>query len=137
MTYPPLVFVWIGENLPDWAIDSINITRNLCGLKTIILTNKSVKKCSFVDEHFYIDDFYKINSKSNNQEISVSNFRDGFWAKTLERFLVIKSFMRFAGVEKIFHAELDNIIFNIEGLSSRLDNLGTGFFALEILKVEG
>lgn len=124
----PLVYVWIGKKLPVWANDSLQITKNLCGVETILLTNRGVDRCNFVNKHFYIEDFYCKSSSSIQSRLHVDNFRDGFWVNTLERFLVLKSFMKTHGVEKIFHAELDNIVFCINNLSDKLDARGLGFF---------
>lgn len=124
----PLVYVWIGEKLPLWASDSLKITKKICGVETILLTNRSVDRCISSSQHLYIEDFYSPIKPSALSKVHVDNFRDGFWLKTLERFLVLKAFMKAYGVQKILHAELDNIVFNIDGLSEKLDEKGQGFF---------
>lgn len=124
----PLVYVWIGQKLPPWVNDSLQITQNLCGVETILLTNRGVDRCNYVNKHLYIEDFYFAKKTNISRQIQVDNFRDGFWLKTLERFFVIKAFMKTHEIKKIFHAELDNIVFNIKGLSEKLDEHGKGFF---------
>lgn len=124
----PLVYVWLGESLPNWAGESLQITKNLCGVETILLTNRGVDKCAYVDRHIYIEDFYLDNQSSSKILNYADKFRDGFWLKTLERFVVLEAFMGIYGFTKIFHAELDNIVFNIVDLAKRLDALGLGFF---------
>ena len=123
----PLIYVWIGAELPFWAKDALKLSQKLCGVETILLTNRAVENCSDVDNHLYIEDFYEFFLPTDL--VKNDNFRDGFWTKTLERFLVLRSFMRFASLKKIFHAELDNIIFNIADLSGRLDSVGSGLFS--------
>jgi hypothetical protein len=124
----PLIFVWIGQELPKWALDSLKISHKSCGLKTILLTNSSVKKCKFVNTHIYIENFYNdILSTDKNFNLT-NNFRDGFWIRTIERFLVLRSYAIQQNIKQFFHAELDNIIFNISELSKKLDAVGKGFF---------
>jgi hypothetical protein len=128
MTQVPLIYVWIGNELPSWANDSLNFSRDLCGVNTILLTNKRIKKSYLVDNHYYIDDFFGSILTGNENFSAGNNFRDGFWIKTLERFLVLKKFMIYSGINKIFHAELDNIIFDISKLANKLDLINHGFF---------
>lgn len=124
----PLIFVWIGQELPYWALDSLKISHKSCGLNTILLTNSSVKKCKFVNTHIYIENFYnEILSTDKNFKLT-NNFRDGFWIRTIERFLVLRSYVNQQNIKKFFHAELDNLIFNISELSKKLDAVGEGFF---------
>lgn len=124
----PLVYVWIGIKLPHWAVDSLQISQELCGLETILLTNSTVNKLSCVDKHIYIEDFYEDPISTDRDYILANKFRDGFWIKALERFLVLRQYLLCSGIKKAFHAELDNIIFDLSGLQFRLDSLGHGFF---------
>jgi len=114
--------------MPPWAIESLIISGGTCGLDTILLTNQSIPKCKYVNRHIYIEDFYDVKLSICENYTTTNQFRDGFWMKTLERFLVLRSFMHSYNLKKIFHAELDNIIFNIEDLSERLDSVGLGLF---------
>lgn len=125
---PPLIYVWIGYELPNWAIDSLRISHQSCGLETILLTNSSVKKCKFVSKHIYIEDFYNEILSTDKKFKLINKFRDGFWVRTLERFLVLRCFVIDKNINNFFHAELDNIVFNISDLSKKLDHCGKGFF---------
>ena len=124
----PLIYVWIGAQLPPWAADSLKISRELCGVKTILLTNSTVNKISCVDKHIYIEDFYDAPISSDKDYILTNNFRGGFWLRALERFLVLRKYLFCSDIEKAFHAELDNIIFDLSGMQDKLDSLGSGFF---------
>jgi len=127
---PPLVFVWIGNNLPNWAHLSLQLSVKQSKLKVILLCPRSIEIAIDGLSIFRIEDFYTpLNSTwvNNIRDISVS-YRDGFWVKTTERFLVLHAFVGYCSIEKLFHAELDNLIFDLTGLSDRLDKIGGGFF---------
>lgn len=57
-----------------------------------------------------------------------NDFRDGFWIKTSERFLILNQFMRKSNLGEAFHAELDNLVFDLTSLNSYLNQIGRGFF---------
>jgi hypothetical protein len=129
MTNVPLIYVWIGHTLPVWANDSLELSRGLCGVETILLTNSTVEECIHVDNHYYIEDFFGDDNLFDDENLNVaSKFRNGFWLKTLQRFFVLKKFMAYSGINRVFHAELDNIIFDISGLPAKLDSINYGLF---------
>jgi hypothetical protein len=41
-------------------------------------------------------------------------FRNGFWLKTVERFFVLEQFMKFHGIHSLVHAELDQLLFEVD-----------------------
>jgi hypothetical protein len=57
-----------------------------------------------------------------------AKFRKGFWLKTTERFFALEEYMRLNKIEQCFHAELDNLVYENDGLASRLNSLGSGIF---------
>jgi len=125
-----LVFVWIGEPLPDWAIISIKIANAYCGLSVVLLLGKKIEKVLDPGiEIIYLEEFYRppiiISKKYQNFK---NNDIDTFWIKTTERFIVLHQYMKTYNVQNIFHAELDNIIFDISKLGKQLDAIGRGFF---------
>lgn len=122
-----LVFVWLGNELPKWAHRSLIMNKKTSRAKIILLANKNVGKILGVDEHHYLEDFYQTPSLIQ-EKINQSNFRSGFWVKTSERFFVLETYMREMGVANFFHAELDNVVINIQGLGNRLDHFGSGMF---------
>lgn len=125
----PLVFVWLGNCFPTWGRTALSLSTSYSGSKTILITNRAAGPITEAIEQYFVEDFYKApsNWKQANQTLD-QNFRDGFWLKTTERFFVLEQFMETYNFKSLFHAELDNWVFNIAGLDSRLNNFGSGFF---------
>lgn len=122
-----LIFVWIGDNLPEWAIISLQIAVKNSGCNVLLLTSKIDNRVDHNCQQYEISTFYTNTFKNftlNNNE----NFRDGFWIKTTERFFVINQFVKKYGIKSFFHAELDNLIFNLSDLNFKLDKIGNGLF---------
>jgi hypothetical protein len=80
------------------------------------------------DKHIYIEDFYDAPISTDRDYILTNKFRDGFWLRALERFLVLRKYLVCSGIKKAFHAELDNIVFDLSELQDKLDSSGYGFF---------
>jgi hypothetical protein len=125
----PLVFVWIGASLPVWGPAALRLTKMLCGVDVVLISNRAVGVVGEVDTQYFIEDFYTSPEtwKPYEQNFDVT-FRDGFWLKTTERFFVLEQFVKAYALQSLFHAELDNLIFDISELASRLDQLGQGLF---------
>ena len=126
---PPLVYVWIGKHFPEWARLALKLTNLNSGLVTILLSSKSIGSIKEVNQQYFLEDFYIPPKKiSKDFEEKRSEFRDGFWLKTTERFFVLQQFINKYSLNSIFHAELDNLIFDISNLNYKLDSIGEGFF---------
>lgn len=119
----PLIFVWIGSELPSWARIALNIAVKNSGCEVILLTSKF--NPDVICEQVRISDFY---NPSNLQIKNSTSFRDGFWVKSLERYLVLNDFIRYKGIRSFFHAELDNLVFNIAPLDSIFSKFSNGLF---------
>lgn len=121
-------FVYIGDNLPDYARSSLVIAQRNSGLKVHLIGNESIRKKvkSISVEFTAIEDFYEPEYFSNARIRLSSNaeFRNGFWVKSLERFFVLEQYARKTGRHNIFHAELDQLLFGadqlIQGIESTL-----------------
>ncbi len=120
----PLIFVYIGKEMPRYAYHSLNFAVENSGLKVILISDVEPKsKLNKAIEHVrYVSNEEKLDDLSSNQ------FRDGFWIKTTERFYAIQQFLLSSKMERFFHAELDNLIFNISNVSTHLDIVGSGIF---------
>ncbi len=126
---PPLVFVWLGNKAPHWMSLALALNKQSCGIKTILISSRSLGKVDCVDQQIWIEDFYEASGKLNVLLAKQHpRFREGFWIKTSERFFVLEQYMRKFSCNALFHAELDNLVFDLSGLSSRLNNIGAGFF---------
>jgi hypothetical protein len=124
----PLIFIWLGNKFPLWGLDSLKLNKETSNIPLILITSKSINKINIVDEHLYLEDFYVENDLIKRFDSNNIEFRNGFWINTTKRFFVIYQFMKFYKFNKVFHAELDNLIFNISTLSSELDKVGNGLF---------
>ena len=122
-----LIFIWLGNQLPNWAYSALKMNSFLSGSQLVIITSNKVKKLPICYQHYYLEDFYFPNNKIYEDE-KKNNFRDGFWIKTTERFNVLYQFVIKYGINKFFHAEFDNIVFDIRNLDKKLDDIGKGMF---------
>lgn len=124
-----LVYIWIGKDLPGWAIHAIELSSRYCGIGVGLIASRSVTKKFPMIKTYCLEDFYQRDIEFENLFLEKNRaFRDGFWLKTLERFLVLEAFVEKYKINKIFHAELDNLIFDISTLNPILDSIGKGFF---------
>jgi hypothetical protein len=121
-----LIFVWIGDKLPNWAVISLNIAVHNSNCNIYLLTTNISCSVNPICNQILISSFYK---KSNYQFINNnSTFRDGFWFKTTERFFILRDFVAKNKIQSFFHAELDNLVFDISDLPVLFNNIGRGLF---------
>lgn len=59
-----------------------------------------------------------------------SSAMGGFWFHVVERFFVLHQFMEREGLHSLFHAELDVLVINLDGVSEACDAHGSGIFAV-------
>jgi len=124
-----LVYVWLGEKFPSWARSSLLLSRQTSGLSTLLLSSKKAGVVPEAEEQIYLDDFYTPpESVIYDYKTTKAIFRDAFWIKTTERFAVLEQYMKKYAKKSIFHAELDNLVFNISLLGKKLDAIGSGLF---------
>lgn len=124
-----LIFIYDSNKFPDYGYYSLEHAIRCSGCEVILLTNCQGIKIDGLTV-FDIHDFYSsIEFKNSGIYInSDKKFRNGFWYKVLERFLILQAYTEKYGVENYYHAELDNLIFNLSGLNIRLDAVGKGIF---------
>lgn len=122
---PQLVFVYLGS-LPDYVEYSLIL--NSRHNKTILLcdspVNLNIPNLEIID----IREFYDNRVFNNLADDAVKRFRNGFWVKTVERFYVLAAYMKQYKVEKVFHGEVDNLVFGLGNIAASLDLLGKGLF---------
>jgi hypothetical protein len=125
----PLVYVWLGDQIPEWVSKALYLARKTCDLELhLVLSKKIILSCEGVNK-YYLEDFYcqhKFFEDAYKSESS--NERNGFWIKTIERFFVLEQFMVKAKFSTVFHAELDNIVFSLKSLGEMLNAVGSGLF---------
>lgn len=125
----PLIFIWIGNELPKWAKISLELSSKFSKTPIILISSKKVGTVNGIRAHIYTEDFYKRDDQLfANIDPLKSKFWDGFWIKTTERFFVLEQYMKKSGIASAFHAELDNLVFDLTGLAEKLDSIGSGVF---------
>jgi hypothetical protein len=122
-----LLFVYVGNTLPKYARASLSLARETSGIPVRLISNgKNRKYAKRANVSFTaIEDFYsqieferaKFNILSN------SKFRDGLWVNSLQRFFILYQYAEKYSISKFFHAELDQLLFNISELMKALDFL--------------
>lgn len=124
--YSP-VFVYLGRSLPDYAKFSLSLFARTSGQSPILLGNDLLRKsCPDAAAFLAVEDFYD-SSEFLDASSRLSNsrsFRQGFWLRTLERFFVLYQFMQASKITHLFHAELDQLLFQNEILVNKLLNFG-------------
>jgi hypothetical protein len=131
---PKLIFVWIGESLPKYALKSLIHAVKFSECEVILLSSSTViKKFNNVNINIKlinISEFYIRDLKLNKYDyFGEKEFWDGFWIKTIERFYILDAFVSKFNIKEFFHVELDNVVFKIDELAIRLNKFGKGIFA--------
>ena len=129
LSIPPLVFVWLGERFPHWMGQALRMNQGLCSVETILISNSAAGRLPSVTHQIFLEEFYEPPIDLNIGFAHLApGFRAGFWSKTTERFFVLKQFMDKFSLSACFHAETDNVVFDISQLANALDNVGQGLF---------
>lgn len=130
MTSTPLVFVFRGKRLPSYAPAALRMAVRSSRLPVVLLSDCRDSSLPKAVRQVMVSDFYEpavFGRVSRAVELD-AEFWDGFWYKTIERFFVLRDWMRAEGAQRLFHAELDNLVFDVSGLAARLDGSGRGLF---------
>ncbi len=132
-TRPNLVFIWIGNSLPAWFGDTLKIAKKYSNANLILICSKLAHERQHIDallNVYHLEDFYQRDPRLYDlQYFGPLGFRDEFWLKAIERYLVLLAFMKHNQLTSCFQAELDNAIFDLSGLGHTLDSVGKGIFA--------
>ena len=128
-----VVFIYLGDSFPRYAKSSLHLAQKHSGLNVHIIGNKILEKSASMDgvrfssvEEFYNPDIFREIAKKS---MLPNEFRNGFWLKTLERFFVMSQFMENHNVSKVFHAEIDQLLFGCNELVDSIERSSqNGFF---------
>lgn len=126
----PLVFVWIGDRLPDYAGASLRGARkNWCGPIVLITEALNVPRASGVTvvspAHWYQrDQFERFQARSRLE----GDFRDSFWFRTAERLFMLHQWAVVSSITSFVAAELDVRLVDFSDRLSSLDKVGQGIF---------
>lgn len=124
----PLIFIYSGGKLPKYANYAMRFAVLHSGLKIIMLCDALPQKKVLNIEYTEISGFYDPPCYIRDFDPNIISFRNSFWLKTVERFFILEQYIRAKKLNKVFHAELDNLIFDISLLEHRLDRFGEGLF---------
>jgi hypothetical protein len=130
-----IVFIWIGENFPEWGITAIDLAfkHNQDIHIDLIISGVLIKSGFEIDSRVSVrrvEDYYTADKSLESLNLLGDlKFRNKFWLRTTERYIVLKNFMAIEGIEQCFHAELDNVIFDLGDLDKALNKYGKGIFA--------
>lgn len=124
----PLIYVWMNSRLPDYGKRAIEYAKSLNpGREVILLCSEEVGKLEGVISVQIREDLKK-KLGFDAPEIYSGELRE-FWRVTAERLLLLREYTLAHGIKAFFHAEVDNLVFNIAGLEDRLDMVGSGIFS--------
>ena len=86
---PDLVFLWIGDQLPSYFSDTIEIAKKYSQANIILLCSKDAHLHQIIDPVvtvYALEDFYERDSRLYALEyFGPLEFRNEFWLKTIER----------------------------------------------------
>jgi hypothetical protein len=130
----PLIWVFLGERLPDYAISAIELNAQTSGFDSMWLLANGVRPRGLPSsiryvglEEFYSDRRFTAFSEKSNLS---RDFRDGFWLKATERLFVLESFASAQKIDAFVHAELDVLVMRPYELLNEIHRSGlAGLFA--------
>lgn len=139
----PLIFVYLGDVLPEYTAPSLRFARRDTSRRVILLgTAERWPEVAGV-EYQNISPWYDSRNFELFRQRSPldPHFRDQFWFRTAERFFVLDQWVAREGIATFFHAELDNLIFTLAPVEDALsrqrnrmffpaDSAGRGFGSL-------
>lgn len=135
---PDIVYAWLGDSLPDWARLSLRIAARTAGLETVLICSRKVGIVDGIARQVWLEDFYEPPEDKWAAKKGIRYaFRNGFWRKAFERFIVLEQYAASHRVSALFHAEVDNLLFRVNELTRRLDAAGRGVFCPRDAKARG
>lgn len=117
---PPIVFIHIGKKIPHYSEDAIRQAK---------FFNPDSNIYFLLNQQAYLDAPYSIeeagasavfleklpisnhHKKFRSNKLLDSEYQDGFWTYTSERFFYLDSFMGENNLTNVFHLEYDNMLY--------------------------
>ena len=123
----PIIFVWVGSKLPSYANTSLRFCYDANPSREIILLTNASNYGIVIGLATIVQvsevEIYKLTSLLPKMQ-----FKGDFWINTSLRFLILERFLRDSKIKSFYHAELDNVIFNLDGIGHELNSVGKGIF---------
>ena len=122
--YNTIYFVYIGEELPEYAKASLKIARSTSKSRIHLIGNRVMRKSAEKSGVGFtaIEDFYDGTrfKEAGQNVLSDASFRSGFWLKSMERLFILEQFAFEKGLDAFWHAEIDQLLLNTSELTSSL-----------------
>jgi hypothetical protein len=120
-TAVPLIFVHIGDAVPDYARIAVQQARRWNPETPIYFLSNAIPEQKYMVGEIWVDisgiPVSPIHAKFNESTILDKNFREGFWRYTTERLFVLYDWLVSTGTKEFIHLEYDNMMyFSIEHL---------------------
>lgn len=125
---PPLIFVWLGPTLPPWFEFSLSLTRLFNPSLSIFLVSDHTHSNHYLSTYSVTLFVYKSSIEDLPIAHSTTDNLFRFWQLTSNRLLYLQHFAEHHQISAFFHAELDNIVFDLSNLHHRLSGY-RGLFA--------
>lgn len=127
-----LVFSWLGSSVPSYAQQSLALNLKYSRSKLYLVTDEynvnliqRTWSASLLEKLtlLRVSDFYSQPQQLQHLVyFGPNDFESGFWIRTFERFFLLQSLLKSELIGSFFHAELDNICFNLPDLKHSLDS---------------
>lgn len=128
---PPLVFVYSGNPIPRYAVNSLRLAAKRFSGPIFLISDyplpirlPGVKRLD--PEDWYDPSDFQLFSETSPLD---PLYRGGFWLRAAERFFILSQYMVRFDIPKLFHAELDVLVLDLVGYHTVLDSHGKGIFA--------
>lgn len=120
----PLVFVYIGSSIPDYARFSIRLANRTSGCPIEVISDSprptwAPRNVEWVMTSEFYDSNVFEKFRANNP--LPHDFRDGFWYHTAERLFVLEQYMLRYERNAILHGEIDCLFFSLPNLVAELE----------------
>ena len=122
--------MWLGEPLPAWFFKSLSFAADQNPNRKILMVvnchHQSLNSISKLKKNIEFFNFKIDTPLALNPNKLIHNSH--FWIYTSLRFWYLKKLVEIRNITEFFHAELDNAIFPLADLDSRLNAIGEGIF---------
>ena len=125
----PIIFIYKGI-FPEYGYDSILHNSRLNTNDIILICNLTNIKKSRISKKILLIEYENFQKNELNfleDYVKISRISK-FWINTIERYFILKNFTKFYKINKFFHAELDNIVNNLDNLDKKLDKFKHGIY---------
>ena len=120
---PPLVIVYLGDEPPQYMRAALILAQRFAAVPVQLVAPASFATAvpSGCD-HIHTESFYEHDGASavlRGLQPPTTEHLD-LWVRSIERFVVLRSYAEWAGLPSFFHAELDCVPFRLDALDAAL-----------------